>query len=281
MQLFINLCLQEAIIQEGRKTMWLTDIFKIKELKSKIESLQLENTALMQKLNSLEGENYFSMRGKVSELNNCYDQRLQESQTLSVQIRERFEKTQELDKQIISSQRKLTRIKEMYHSMENAIQNYMNIPLEYDTCKLEDKYLEECERITPSIRLNLENMEIKELHEAYLDKEKMIADLFKQHTAKCATSSNKAIYELLVLSLKAEMQNILYYSKESSLDDCIDAVTKTCHKSLKIACEGNHEMAGTFTKFIGELEYHFIDLITLEYQYCLKKKPVKADTEYQ
>ena len=85
--------------------MWLKDIFKINELKSQIESLQQENTTLMNKLSSLEGENYFSVQGKVSELNNCYDQRFQESQTLSTQIRERFEKTQELDKQIISSQR--------------------------------------------------------------------------------------------------------------------------------------------------------------------------------
>ena len=76
-------------------------------------------------------------------MNNCYDQRFQESQTLSTQIRERFEKTQELDTQIIDSQRKLTRIKEMYNSIENAIQNYMNISVEYVTCKLEDKYIEE------------------------------------------------------------------------------------------------------------------------------------------
>ena len=261
--------------------MWLKDIFKINELKSQIESLQQENTTLMNKLSSLEGENYFSVQGKVSELNNCYDQRFQESQTLSTQIRERFEKTQELDKQIISSQRKLTRIKEMYNSMENAIHNYMNIPLQYDTCKLENKYLEECERITPSIRLKLPNMDIKELQEAYLEKEKLIVDLFKQYRDKCTASSDKAIYELLVLSLKAEIQTILYGLKDSSLDDCIDAVTKTCQKDLRIACEGNHEMAGIFTKLVGELEYHFIDLVTLEYQYCAKKTPVETDAMYQ
>lgn len=251
--------------------MWITDIFNINELKAQIESLQQENAALMNKLNSLEGENYFSIQGKVSELNNCYDQRFQESQTLSTQIRERFEKTQELDKQLLETQRKLTRIKEMYHSIENAIQNYTNLPLQYDTCKLEDKYLDECERIAPSIRLNLQNMDTKELQEAYLEKEKLIADLFQQYKDKCTASSDKTIYELLVLSLKAEFQNILYHLKNISLDDCIDSVTKTCQKSLRIACEGNHEMAGNFTKLVGELEYHFIDLVMLEYQYCAKK----------
>ncbi|MBQ1999678.1 MAG: hypothetical protein II220_09395, partial [Spirochaetales bacterium] len=88
--------------------MWLTDIFKIKNFKSNILTLQRENAALSSKLNSLEGENFFSIQGKVGELNNCYDQRLQESQTLSLQIRERFEKVQELDKQIITKQRNLS-----------------------------------------------------------------------------------------------------------------------------------------------------------------------------
>ena len=55
--------------------MWLTDLFKIKEFKSQIQALQQENAALANKLNSLEGENYFSIQGKVSELNSCYDQR--------------------------------------------------------------------------------------------------------------------------------------------------------------------------------------------------------------
>lgn len=253
--------------------MWLTEIFKIKEFKSQIQALQQENTALVNKLNSLEGENYFSIQGKVSELNNCYDQRFQESQTLSAQIRERFEKTQELDKQIVSSQRKLTRIKEMYNSIEAAIQNYMNIPLEYDSCRLDDKYLEECERITPSIRLTLHDMDIKELHQAYLDKEKLIADLYKKYAVQFTSPSDKAIYELMVLSLTSEIQNILYSLKSNPSTDSATIVKNICQKHLRIACEGNRELAGTFTKFIGELEYHFIDLINAEVQYYEKKNP--------
>lgn len=266
---------------KGENTMWLTEIFKIKEFKTQIELLQQENVALKNKLSSLEGENYFSLQGKVSELNNCYDQRFQESQTLSTQIRERFEKTQELDKQIIDSQRKLTRIKEMYNSLENAIQNYMNISAEYDSCKLADKYMEECERIAPSIRLNLNNMSIKDLRDAYLEKEKLICNLIKQYANVCTAPSDKAIYELLVLSLKAEIQNILYYSKNNQENNSEEAVKAVCHKHLIIACEGNREMADIFTKFIGQLEYHFIDLVNIETQYCEKKTPIEAGTAYQ
>lgn len=252
--------------------MWLTDIFKIKEFKSQIQFLQDQNAALISKLDSFEGENYFSIQGKVSELNNCYDQRFQESQTLSTQIRERYEKTQALNKEINTYQRKLTRIKEMYHSIDSAIKNYTDLSFEYTHCKLDDKYLEECERIAPSVRLNLPCMDIKELHQAYLDKENMIAELFKQYTGKCSSPSDKAIYELLILSLKAEIQNILYSLKNNSSEASIDNVKKVCQKHLTIACEGNRELTDTFTKFIGELEYHFIDLVKIEYQYYEKKE---------
>lgn len=253
--------------------MWLTDLFKIKEFKAQIQALQQENAALANKLNSLEGENYFSIQGKVSELNSCYDQCFQESQTLSAQIRERFEKTQELDKQITSSQRKLTRIKEMYNSIEAAIQNYMNIPLKYDSCRLDDKYLEECERITPSIRLTLHDMDIRELHQAYLDKEKLIADLYKEYALQFTSPSDKSIYELLVLSLTSEIQNILYSLKSNPISDFESIVKNVCQKHLRIAFEGNRELAGIFTKFIGELEYHFIDLVNAEVRYYEQKNP--------
>lgn len=250
--------------------MWLTDIFKINDFKSQILSLQRENAALSGKLNSLEGENYFSIQGKVGKLNNCYDQRLQESQTLSVQIRERFEKVQELDKQIIERQRMLTKIKEMYHGIESAVKNYRDIPLEYDSHKLDEKYLEECEKLAPSIRLTISCMDDKALHEAYTEKEKLIADLFKQYANEFSSSSDKAIYELTILSLKSEIQNILYGLKNNTSATATEAVKNVCQKCLKIACEGNRDAAENFAKFIGELEYHLIDLVKIEAQYCEK-----------
>ena len=60
-------------------------------------------------------------------------------------------------------------------------------------------------------KLGLKNGE----QEAYLEKEKLIADLFKEYKVPCTASSDKAIYELLVLSLNAEFQNILYHLIES------------------------------------------------------------------
>lgn len=251
--------------------MWLTDIFKIKDFKSQIMALQRENATLSSKVSSLEGENYFSIQGKVGELNNCYDQRLQESQTLSFQIRERFEKVQELDKQIVAKQRKLTRIKEMYHGIESSIQSYRTLPPEYKNHELDEKYMEECEKLAPSFLLSIPCMNDKELHEAYLTKEKIITDLFRQYTNEFFDAYDKAIYELVVLYIRAEIQNILYGIKYNSIDPASDAVKGLCKRSLRIACNGNLHSTETLTKFIGEIEYHLTDLVQIETQYCNKK----------
>lgn len=251
--------------------MWLTDLFKINDFKSQIQSLKRENAALSSKLSSLEGENYFSIQGKVGELNNCYDQRLQESQTLSVQIRERFEKVKELDKQIIEKQRKLTRIKEMYQGIEAAVQSYRSNSPEYDTHRLDDKSLEVCEKLAPSIRLTISCMDDKALHEAYIAKEKIITDLFRQYTNEFSTVSDKAIYELVVLYVKSEIQNILYGIKYNATDTASDAVKALCKRCLRIAHNGNITSAEAFSKFIGEMEYHLIDLVQIEIQYCNEK----------
>ncbi len=252
--------------------MWIQDVTKLDEYKAQIKFLQEQNAALISKLDSLEGENYFSIQGKVSELNNCYDQRFQESQTLSTQIRERFEKAQELDKQINAQQKQLTRLKEMYHSLDSAIKNYTELSFSYNQCRLEDKYLEECERLAPSIRLRLPEMDTAELHQAYLDKEQMINELFSRYAASFTSPADKAICELVTLSLKAEVQNVLFSLKTNFLEDSSNAVKKACRKHAKIACEGNQDLSAVFTKFIGELEYHFIDLVSLEYRYLDKKK---------
>ena len=62
----------------------------------------------------------------------------------------------------------------------------------------------------------------------------------------------------MVIALRAELQNVLYALKYEKLDTAIEHVKDISAKYLKIAGEGNQTIAGTLTKFIGELEYLFI-----------------------
>ena len=49
-------------------------------------------------------------------------------------------------------------------------------------------------------------------------------------------------------------------------------------KYLKIAGEGNQSIAGTLTKFIGEIEYLFINAVKIEYNYYVKKEQDSSGT---
>ena len=52
------------------------------------------------------------------------------------------------------------------------------------------------------------------------------------------------------------------------------SVTK---KYLKIAGDGNQSIAGTLTKFIGEIEYLFINAVKIEYNYYVKKEQARQE----
>ena len=76
----------------------------------------------------------------------------------------------------------------------------------------------------------------------------------------------------MVIALRAELQNILYNLKFEKLEKSIDDIKDVTHKYLEIAGNGNQSIAGTLTKFIGEIEYLFINAAKIEYNYYVKKE---------
>lgn len=81
----------------------------------------------------------------------------------------------------------------------------------------------------------------------------------------------------MVIALRAEIQNILYNLKYGKLEKSIEDVKTISAKYLKIAGEGNQSIAGTLTKFIGEIEYLFINSVKIEYNYYVKKEQARQE----
>ena len=73
----------------------------------------------------------------------------------------------------------------------------------------------------------------------------------------------------MVIALRAELQNILSELKYEKLDSSIEKLKLVTSKYLSIAGSGNQNIAGTLTKFIGEIEYLFINAIKIEYNLSL------------
>lgn len=120
-------------------------------------------------------------------------------------------------------------------------------------------------------------MDVKELRKAYKDNEKQIDKLLSLYESRYTTKANKSIYSLMVIALRAELQNILYNLKYEKLEKSIDDVHSVTTKYLKIAGEGNQSIAGTLTKFVGEIEYLFINAVKIEYNYYVKKEQARQE----
>lgn len=120
-------------------------------------------------------------------------------------------------------------------------------------------------------------MDIKELQKAYRENDKAINKVLDAYSVRYTTKSNQAIYQLMVIALRAELQNILYNLRYEKLDRAIDDVKQITAKYLKIAGAGNQSIAGTLTKFIGEIEYLFMSAVKIEYNYYVKKEQAKQE----
>lgn len=121
-------------------------------------------------------------------------------------------------------------------------------------------------------------MDVKDLRKAYRQNDKQITELLDKYSSRYTTKANQAIYKLMVIALRAELQNILYNLKFDKLDKSIEDIKNVTQKYLKITRrKGNQSIAGTLTKFIGEIEYLFINAAKIEYNYYLKKEQLAQD----
>lgn len=253
------------------------DIFKINKFKEQIATLQQSNNDLNEKITSLGAQDYFAVQEQIKQLKASHESMLQQFDALSHNASELADKNQKSEKQLATNQKKLGRIKSLYKQIDNVITNYTKLQLEYGDCRLPQSDLDEAELLAPSIMLKLHCMDVKDLRKAYRDNEKLILKLLEQYSSRYTTKANKTIYDLMVIALRSELQNILYNLKYEKLDSSVDAVKSITQKYMKLACEGNQSIAPTLTKFIGEIEYLFINAVKIEYNYYVKKEQARQE----
>lgn len=167
---------------------------------------------------------------------------------------------------------KLARSKALYGSVTYAIDNFFNYAPEFTNCKLSSTDENDYEELSPSVILKLHYMDMRDLRKAYKDNEKQILKVLEEYKGRYTTKANRAIYALMVIALQAELQNILYNLKYEKLDVAIEQVKAVTAKYQTVATNGNQSIAGTITKFIGQIEYLFINAVKIEYNYYVKKE---------
>ncbi len=264
------------------------DIFKINSYKQQITSLQNSNNILRQKLSDLGADDYFTVQQNIATLKSSLEEHeklfnvtVQSNNQTIARLREEINSltatNERLAKQVATQSNKLRRSKDLYNSVEYAIDNFLNLDISPQQCRLSASDFSDYELISPSITLKLHCMDMKDLRTAYRENEKQINKLLEQYSSRYTTKANKSIYNLMVIALRAELQNILYNLRYEKLDSSVEAVKTVSAKYLKIAGEGNQSIAGTMTKFIGEIEYLFINAVKIEYNYYVKREQAKQE----
>lgn len=172
---------------------------------------------------------------------------------------------------------KLNRSKELVKAINYALENYLNYEPSQSSLRLPDDDLKLLDELSPSIILKLHCMDVRDLKKAFRENDRQITSVLEKYSSRYTTKANQAIYKLMVIALRAELQNILYNLKYEKLDKSIDDVKNVTKKYLAIAASGNQSIAGTLTKFIGEIEYLFINAVKIEYNYYIKKEQARQE----
>ncbi len=222
---------------------------------------------------------------EIDSLNEVYEKKKQEKidenkaviEPLQEKVISLTATVEKLEKQQKTAQNKLNKSSEILRAMLHSLDNFFEWVPPTEFCKNREYLLESLDELSPTVTLNLHSMDIKDLRKAYRKNDKDIETLLSSYLSRYNTKTNRSIYQLMVISLRAELQNILINLKYEKLDTAIEKIRETTAKYLTIASEGNQNIVGTMTKFIGQIEYLFINAAKIEYNYYVKKEKAKQE----
>lgn len=184
-----------------------------------------------------------------------------------------------LDTKIKRRQEKINQLISVQKSVNAAIKTYFKSTYQAGDQELilPAELIRQINTLAPDIILNLHAMDYKDLRRAFKANEKLIDDTLERYEGRYTTKANQAIYQLMVIALRAELQNVLYTLTYSKLSDAVDSIKDITNKYLNIARSGSQIISSTLARFIGELEPLFVDAVKIEYEYYVKKEAARQE----
>ncbi len=129
----------------------------------------------------------------------------------------------------------------------------------------------------PTLEIDLQCFNVKQLRKLYNQNKNLIQDCLKRYEGRYTTKTNAALYKLMTIALEAELQNVLFSIKYGKLDSSVDSIKTMCRKYYVIATNGNQSIAPTINKFINEIERLFTEAVKIEYEYYVQKERIKEE----
>lgn len=221
------------------------------------------------------------LNDKIKRLNDSISAKTDEISSLDMKINENNTKNNDLSNLISKQETTLNNLKSKIknlRSLSKDIQNAIEIYHKYDN-EEEINYIlkQKIEDLDPTVELKLNCLNMKELRKKYKENEKNIETVLDLYQTRYTTKANQTIYKLMVIGLKAELQNTLLNLKYEKEAISINYIHEICEKYRIIASEGNQSIAKTINKFIAEIEVLFNNAIHIEYEYYVQKERQRAE----
>lgn len=220
----------------------------------------VEKTDLLTKEEVKHRDTISVLENRVAELLSIKEQNEEDNRSALVTLNNIKEKTKRLRRYSKDVQDAIY----AYHAYENED-------------KIDDVVYEKINELEPTVELKLNCLDMKELRKEYKENEKKIDSLLDDYAARYTTKANQTIYKLMVIGLRAELQNTLLNLKYEKENISIDYIHNICEKYRVIASEGNQSIAKTINRFIAEIEILFKNAIHIEYEYYVQKERQRAE----
>lgn len=131
---------------------------------------------------------------------------------------------------------------------------------------------------------NLHCMTYGDLRTLYDRNKAAIQAVLDQYMSFCKTKSDAAVYQLIVVGLQAECNNVLAGLSYGKIEDILNETRQVTKKyfSMASALDWDQEITGGLLKLIAELEGLFVKAVQIEYEcYCRKQKEAEEQEALQ
>lgn len=237
------------------------------------ETLRQQHQALLQQFSALkdsfpqEKKDLDAITQELATRQAEYAKTNSDLELLTLTMADTQQKKAAYDKAIADTQK----IKQLYDQYKAAVKGYEKNPNAALPEISPDDYL------MPIVHVDLNCMNMRELRKRYNQNQREIQKVFKRYEGRYTTKSNIAIYQLMVIAMEAELQNILSTLSFGKIENAVANVQAVTQRYYDVAVEGNQSIAPTMKSFIAEIEFLFIETVKIEYEYYVKKEQAKEE----
>ena len=288
------------------------DIFRVGKIKKENEQIKLELAEMQEKNNKLDlqlsnaNNNYFELEQRYNQLSKAVSGETQKKLFHDIENlksakenakqelvffkenanaeKERLQKQldnvlqsisleqDKSDKKIQNAKIKLKLINTAFKAIQKSIDADNNNQFDVPQLVLEAKSL-----VKDIEDLHINALDVPALKKLIVANRENIKNVITKYESRYTTKSNKALYQLMVLALESELQNVLLNLKFGTLEEAKNKINGLLEKYYDISSNGNQSIAPTIKKFIIEMETLYIEAIEIEYEYYKKKEAIKEE----